>query len=101
MGNGFTVSPSTPELNPSAQLCLTRFFTRDFGKTAGLLVLVHTCVRFVVLTPMYMKMHTRMLRNITPCVVVNIWRRFQAVERLFQGQAVSVRVLDIAAELIL
>jgi hypothetical protein len=54
MGNGYTVSPLTPELNPSAQRCLTRFFTRDFGKTAGLQVLVHTCVRFVVLTPMFM-----------------------------------------------
>jgi hypothetical protein len=25
------LNPSTPELNPSAQRCLTRFFTRDFA----------------------------------------------------------------------
>jgi hypothetical protein len=26
-----SISPLTPELNPSAQLCLTRFFTGDFA----------------------------------------------------------------------
>jgi hypothetical protein len=25
------INPSTPELNPSAQRCLTRFFTGDFA----------------------------------------------------------------------
>jgi hypothetical protein len=27
----FTFNPLTPELNPSAQRCLTRFFTGDFA----------------------------------------------------------------------
>jgi hypothetical protein len=29
--NDFTINPLTPELNPSAQRCLTRFFTVDFS----------------------------------------------------------------------
>jgi hypothetical protein len=29
--NSQTINPLTPELNPSAQRCLTRFFTGDFA----------------------------------------------------------------------
>jgi hypothetical protein len=37
------INPLTPELNPSAQRCLTRFFTRDF---ASLTVhFVNICVK--------------------------------------------------------
>jgi hypothetical protein len=44
---------------------ICRPWTSTSKVRAGLLVLVHTCVRFVVLTPMFMKL--QMLRNINLC----------------------------------
>jgi hypothetical protein len=39
----FSINPLTPELNPSSQRCLTRFFTGDFA--AWTLNFVNICVK--------------------------------------------------------
>jgi hypothetical protein len=40
---GKIINPLTPELNPSAQRCLTRFFNRDFG--SWIVHFVNICVK--------------------------------------------------------
>jgi hypothetical protein len=39
----FRINPLTPELNPSAQRCLTRFFTGDFASLT--VILVNICMK--------------------------------------------------------
>jgi hypothetical protein len=42
---GLVINPLTPEFNPSAQRCLTRFFTQDFASWTVQFVNIRVCVK--------------------------------------------------------